>query len=134
MKALKPVLKVWYNFICATVKPSLHPSPVTRDKTILFYAIAQGIKLDVRHVIVRGIIESTYGQCIGDLIRLSLITQMCRLSEVPMHELEEKSTHRLPVLFLKTKHGDTDDMEDKDKVEEELGDKIEVDEAPRGYQ
>ena len=59
MKALKLVPKVWYNFICATLKPNLHLSTVTLDKTILLYAIAQGIKFDVGNVIERGIIEST---------------------------------------------------------------------------
>ena len=59
MKALKPVPKVWYNFICATLKPSLHLSIVTWDKTILLYAIVQGNKFDVGNVIERGIIKST---------------------------------------------------------------------------
>ena len=59
MSALKPILKAWYNFICATLKPSLRLSIVTRDKTILLYAIVQDIKFDMEHVIERGIIEST---------------------------------------------------------------------------
>ena len=61
MSALKSVPKAWYNFIYATLKPSLHFSTVTRDKTILLFMIVQGIKFDVGHVIERGIIESTMG-------------------------------------------------------------------------
>ena len=56
---LKPILKACYNFICATLKPSLHLSTVTRDKMILLYVIIQDIKFYVGHVIERGIIEST---------------------------------------------------------------------------
>ena len=68
MKALNSVSKVWYNFICTTLKPSLHLSTVTRDKTIMLYAIVQGIKFDVGNVIERGIIESTQGRCTRALI------------------------------------------------------------------
>ena len=84
----------------------------------MLYAIVQGIKFNVKHVIERGIIESTYRKCIEALIRPSLITQLCRLAEVSMLELEEKSTHRLPVSLLKTKHGATNDMEDGEAAEE----------------
>ena len=73
LKALKPIPKVWYNFICATLKPSLYLSTVTRDKTIMLYAIVQDIKFNVGNVIERRIIESTQGQCIGALIHPSLI-------------------------------------------------------------
>ena len=138
MKALKPVLKVWYNFIYATLKPNLHLSTIIRDKTILLYAIVQSIKFDVRNVIERGIIESTHGRCTGALIYPSLITQLCQLVEVPMHESEEKSTHRLPMSLLKTKHRDVVDIEVKEvteeQVKEELGDDTEVDEAPQDHQ
>ena len=55
-----------------------------------------------------------------------------------MHESEEKSTHRLLVPPPKTKHGDTDDIEDEDEAEEqaeeELRDDTQADEAPRGHQ
>ena len=48
-----------------------------------------------------------------------------------MHESKEKSTHKLPMLLSKTKHGDTDDIEDGDEAEnqakEEFGDNTEVD-------
>ena len=47
MKTLKPIVKVWYNFLCAKLKPNLHLTMVTKDKTILLYAIVQGIKFDV---------------------------------------------------------------------------------------
>ena len=59
MKALKSVSKVWYNFICSSLKPSLHLSTVTLDKTILLYAIVHGIKFNVDNVIERGIIDFT---------------------------------------------------------------------------
>ena len=62
------------QFICTTLKPSLHLSTVTRDKMILLFVIVQGIKFDEWHVIECGIIESTRGQCIGALIHPSLIT------------------------------------------------------------
>ena len=39
MKALKPVPKIWYKFICATLKPILHLSTMARDKTILLFVI-----------------------------------------------------------------------------------------------
>ena len=55
-----------------------------------------------------------------------------------MHESEEKSTHRLPGPLPKTKHGDADDMEAKDTVEEQEEEELEndtkVDEAPRDHQ
>ena len=74
MKTLTPVAKVWYNFLCAKLRPNLHLTTVTKDKTILLYVITQGIKFDVEHVIERGIIESSHGHCIGALIHPSLIT------------------------------------------------------------
>ena len=37
MKTLTPVAKVWYNFLCAKVRLTLHLLMVTRDKTILLY-------------------------------------------------------------------------------------------------
>ena len=39
MKTLTPVAKVWYNFLCAKLRPNIHLSTVTRDKTILLYVI-----------------------------------------------------------------------------------------------
>ena len=117
MKALNQISKVWYTFICANLKPSLHLFIVTRDKTILLYAIIQGSKFDVVHVIERGIIESTQGRCTGALIHPSLITQLCHLAEVPMLESEEKSHHRLPLSFPKSKDGALDKMEDDEEGE-----------------
>ena len=61
IKVLKLVPKVWYYFICTTLKPSLNLSTVTQDKMILLYAIIQGLKFDVDNVIERWIIESTQG-------------------------------------------------------------------------
>ena len=55
-----------------------------------------------------------------------------------MHELEEKSTHRLLMPLPEIKHGDADDMETEDaseeKVEEELREDTEADKAPRYQQ
>ena len=68
MKTLTPVAKVWYNFMCAKLRPNLHLSMVIKDKTILLYVITQGIKFNVGHVIERGIIELTHGSCTGALI------------------------------------------------------------------
>ena len=42
MHYLTPVAKVWYNFLCVKIKPTLHLSTVTKDKTILFYAMTKG--------------------------------------------------------------------------------------------
>ena len=117
MKPLKLVLKVCYNFICATLKLSLHLSTVTRDKTVLLYAFVQGNKFDVDNVIDRELIESTHGRCTGALIHPSLITQLCRLVEVPMHESEEKSTRRLPLSLPKSKDGASKDMEEVEEGE-----------------
>ena len=95
----------------------------------MLYAIVQGIKFDLG----KGIIESTYGRYTRALIHPSLITLLCRLVEVPMHESEEKFTHRLPMPLPKIKHGDADDMEVKDATKE-LEDDTEADEAPRDQQ
>ena len=84
MHSLTPVAKVWYNFLCVKIKPTLHLSIVTKDKTILLYAMTQGFKIDIGSIIERGLIELTQGRCIGALIHPSLITQLCRLDGVPM--------------------------------------------------
>ena len=78
MHSLRPVAKVLYNFVCVKIKPTLHLSIVTKDKTILLYAITKGF----RFVIEWRLIESTQGRCTGALIHPSLITQLCRLAEV----------------------------------------------------
>ena len=113
MKALKPVPKVWYNFLYAKLKPSLHMSIMTKDKTILLYAIVQGIKFDVSHALESRIIESTQGHCIGALIHPSLITQ--RATEVPMLESKEKSYHQLPLTLPKSKDGAPNDMNEEEE-------------------
>ena len=115
IKDPKLVPKVWYNFLCAKLKPSLHMSTVTKDKTILLYAIIQDIRFDVSHVIESGIIESTQGRYTRALIHPSLITQLCQAVEVPMLESEEKSHHRLPLTLLKAKHGAPDDMDEEEE-------------------
>ena len=42
MTVLTLMAKVWYNFLCVKIKPSLHLSIMTRDKTILLYAKTKG--------------------------------------------------------------------------------------------
>ena len=115
MKSLNPASKVWYNFLCGKLKPNLHLSTVTKDKTILLYAIIHVIKFNVGHVIESGIIESTQGRCTGALIHPSLITQLCRAIEVPMLESEEKSQNRLPLMLSKAKNGVPDGMDEEEK-------------------
>ena len=39
MHSLTPVAKVWYNFLGIKIKPTLHLSIVTKDKTIILYAM-----------------------------------------------------------------------------------------------
>ena len=102
MHSLTPVAKVWYNFLCVKIKPTLHLSTVTKDKTILIYAMTKGFQFDNGSVIERGFIESTQGRCIGALIHPSLIMQLCRLVEVPM-DSEEQMQQRLPIPLPKAK-------------------------------
>ena len=114
MKTPTTVVKVWYNFLCAKIKPNLHLTTVTKDKTILLYAITQGIKFDVEHIIERGLIESTHGCCTGALIYPSLITQLCCIVEVPYLESKKKVHHRLPLSLPKSKVVTQENMEDED--------------------
>ena len=51
MIALTPVAKVWYNFLFVKIKPSLYLSTVTKDKTILLYAMTKGLQFDIGTVI-----------------------------------------------------------------------------------
>ena len=97
MTALMPVAKVWYNFLCVKIKPSLHLSTVTKDKTILLYAMTKGFQFNIETVIERGLIESTHGRCTGALIHPSIITQLFRGAEVPMLDSEEEVHQRLPI-------------------------------------
>ena len=99
MHSLTPVAKVWYNFLCVKIKPTLPLSIVMKDKTILLYAMTKGFQFDIGSVIQRGLIESTQGRCTGALIHPSLITQLCRLAEVLMLDSEEQVQQRLPILI-----------------------------------
>ena len=56
MIMLTPVSKVWYNFLCVKIKPSLHLSTVRKDKTILLYAMTKGFQFDIGMVIEWGLI------------------------------------------------------------------------------
>ena len=88
MTVLTPVAKVWYNFLSFKIKPSLHLSTVTKDKTILLYAMTKGFQFDIGTVIEQGLIESTHGHCTGALIHPSLITELCRSAGVQMLDSE----------------------------------------------
>ena len=117
MHSLTPVAKVWYNFLCVKIKPTLHLSIVTKDKTILLYAMTKGFQFDIGSVIERGLIELTQGRCIGALIHLSLITQLFCLAEVPMLDYEEQVQQRLPIALPKAKFespGDSDEETNDD--------------------
>ena len=74
MHSLTPVAKVWYNFLCVKIKPSMHLSIVMKDRAILLYAMITGLQFDIGSVIERGLIESTQGRCTGAMIHPSLIT------------------------------------------------------------
>ena len=74
MLALTPVARVWYNFLCVKIKPTLHLITVTKDKTIPLYAMTKGFQFDIGTIIERGLMELIHGRCTGALIHLSLIT------------------------------------------------------------
>ena len=112
MATLRSVPKAWYNFLCVTLKSSLHLSTVTKDKAILLYAIEKDIKFDVGYVIERGIIKSTQGRCTGAPIHPSWITLLYRMAEVPMSDSDEKSLHKLPVPLPKKKDCSSQDSVD----------------------
>ena len=88
--ALTPVAKVWYNFLCVKIKPSLHLNTMTKDKMILLYAMTKEFQFDIGTIIERGLMESTHGRCTGALIHPSLITELCRSAGVPMLDSEEQ--------------------------------------------
>ena len=113
MHSLTPVAKVWYNFLCVKIKPTLHLSTVKKDKTILLDAMTKGFQFDIWSVIKRGLIESTQGRCNGALIHPSLITQSCRLAEVPMLDSEEQVQQHLPVPLPKAKFGSPGDSDEE---------------------
>ena len=109
MTALTPLAKVWCNFLCVKIKPSLHLSTVTKDKTILLYAMAtKGFQFDIGTVIERGLIELTHGHCTG-----TLITELCRSVGVPMLDYEEQIQKRLPIPLPRVKFGILDESDDE---------------------
>ena len=61
MAALKSIPRAFYNFLCASLKSSLHLSTITKGKAILLYEIVKDINFDGGYVIKRGIIKSTQG-------------------------------------------------------------------------
>ena len=113
MHSLTPVAKVWYNFLYVKIKPSLHLSTVTKDRATLLYAMTKGFQCDIGYFIEQGLIESTQGRCTGALIHPSLITQLCRLVEVPMLDFEEQVQQRLPIPLPKAKFGSPSDSKEE---------------------
>ena len=88
-----------------------------KDKAILLYTMTKGFQFDIGSIIERGLIESTQGRCTGALIHPLLITQLCRLAEVPMLDSEEQVQQHLPIPLLKAKFrssGDSDEETDED--------------------
>ena len=81
------VAKVWFYFVSSKLVPSKHLSKVRRDKALLIYAIVKGYKFNVGKVIENSILESAYHKAIT---HLSLITKLCKETEVPIKENEEK--------------------------------------------
>ena len=117
MHSLTSVAKVWYNFLCVEIKPTLHLSTITKEKTILHYAMTQGFQFDIGSVIERGLIESTQRRCTRALIHPSLITQLCQLAEVPILDSDEQVQQRLPIPLPKEKFeslGDSEEEADDD--------------------
>ena len=55
--SLSPASRIWRYFISSRLKPSTHVSSVSREWPILNFAIAKGMKFDIRHVIESFIIE-----------------------------------------------------------------------------
>ena len=113
MIALTPVVKVWYNILYVKIKPSLHLSTVTKDKTMLLYARTKGFQFDIRTVIEQGLIESTHGRCTGALIHPSLITELCRSVRVLMLDFEEQVQQGLPIPLPRVKFGSPDESDDE---------------------
>ena len=108
MHALMPLAKVWYNFLCVKIKPSLHLSTVTKDMTILLYAMTKGVQFDIRTVIERGLIESTHERCTG-----ALITKLCQLTGVPILDSKEQLQQHLPIPLPRTKFGRLDESDEE---------------------
>ena len=113
MHSLTPVAKAWYNFLCVKIKPTLYLSIVTKDRTILIYAMTKGFQFDIGSVIERGLIESTQGRCTGALIHPSLITQLCHLVKVLMLDSKGQVQQRLPIPLPKAKFGSSGDLDEE---------------------
>ena len=113
MTALTPMVKVWYNFLCVKIKPSLHLSTVKKDKTILLYAMTKGFQFDIGTIIEPGLIESTHGRYAGALIHPFLITKLFRSAGVLMLDSEEQVQQCLPIPLPRVKFGSPDEFNDE---------------------
>ena len=122
-----PVANVMYNILCAKLKPNLHLTMVTKNKTILLYAITQGIKFDVGHVIERRLIDSTKGHCTGAVIHpLSLPNCVVSL-RYRCWSLRRKHIIDFHFHYLNQKLETSKNMEDKDEEEATTAEKSEED-------
>ena len=113
MTALTPVAKVWYNFLSVKIKPSLHLSTMTKDKTILLYTMTKGLQFDIGTAIKQGLIETNHGRCTGALIHPSLITELCRSVGVQMLDSEEQVQLCLPIPLPRVKFGSPNESDDE---------------------
>ena len=113
MHSLKPVAKVWYNFLCVKIKATLHLSTVTKEKTILLYAMTKGLPFYIGSIIEWGLIELIHGRYTEALIHPSLITHLCRLAKLPMLDSDEQVQQRLPIPMPKAKFGSLGDSDEE---------------------
>ena len=123
MTALTPVAKVWYNFLSVKIKPLLHLSRVTKDKTILLYAMTKGLQFDIETVIERELIEMTHERCTGAVIYPSLMTELCQSARVQMLGSEEQVQQRLPIPLPRRKFRSRDksgDETDDDEIDDDV--------------
>ena len=123
MTALTLVAKVWYNFLSVKIKPSLNLSTVTKDKTILLYAMTKRLQFDIRTVIEGGLIETTHGRCIGALLHPSLVIKLYRSVGVQLLDSEEQVKQLLPIPLPRVKFGSPDefgDETDDDKTDDDV--------------
>ena len=126
MTAFTLVAKVWYNFLSVKIKPSLHLITVTKDKTILLYAMTKGLQFDIGMVIERGLIERTHGRCTGALIHPSLITELCGSAEVRMLDSKEQVHQHLLIPLSRVKFGSPEESDDETDDDEPDDDALEA--------
>ena len=93
--------KIWFYFVISRLCLNRNASEVTKEKALYVYAIFHDIPFDLRRVSNESILECTNRASNIALGFLSLITELCWLSQVPIELNEEKTPHPLP-LFVKS--------------------------------